>query len=149
MINLFTDLQEAIAARIETDDFVAGLPPIPVVTEKRGDLGRMIQEGIGKCGMVVVVTTPRLVPDPEIPSALTVSITLGVGERAATNRGPTGTRKPAIDLVVVLIALLWHWRPTGGWTEIEFLEATLEDVSDLVSYQLTFETRIRVESGTA
>lgn len=101
MTNIFANLQEEIAALLEADEWFAGTPPIGVVLEIRGDIGSEIDQRVKECGLVVLVTTPKITRgDPEVPGDMAVTVMVGIGERVRTNRGPTGTQKSAGDITV-------------------------------------------------
>lgn len=151
MTNIFANLQEEIAGRLSADEWFAGTPPIGIVQEILGDIDAEIDTRIKRCGVVVVVTTPRITRgDPNLKGDLAVTVMLGIGEMVRTNRGPTGTRKTAHDIAVSTMALLDQWQPTSSsWRPLQFRDATIVDgPSDMLSWQVIFDTQIRVQAST-
>lgn len=148
MTNIITQLQEEIAGVLTADGWISGTPPVAVVTEVEGDAVSEIRTRIGRCGCAVVVMTPRFASGGEGSDEIVVTVMLGIGERPKINRGPTGTQRRAPDLAVALVAMLDGWQAQSApYTTLSFRTATSVDgPEDLVTWELVFETRIRVRA---
>ena len=146
MINLFTDLQERIAGRLMAEDYLAANPAVKVSTEKDGDVGSAIDRGLKGNGLALVVMTPRVARRENLKDGLAVTVLVGVAENPMVNRGPTGTRKSANDVALVVMSALWDWTPSGAWAPLDFVDRTTDESTvDLVAYAVRFETWICVE----
>lgn len=99
------DIQESIAAVLTAHAYFTG---IDVITERKGDILNMIDAAIGKLGICVVVET--ITGKPEHGSIGSYSLDLNVGitvtENVLINQGATGTRKPASEMVAMILCLL-------------------------------------------
>jgi hypothetical protein len=112
-------VQEAIKERLEGHFYFAD---IPVLVEDKGDIEADVNQALGtltekktKMGICVVVSMPGArcrYPNAPGPLLDPLSITLSVVEDVASNRGASGTGKPALAVVEVVLRLLSHWTST-------------------------------------
>lgn len=150
MNSLFSDLQEAIAARLRGEAWLTEHPAVQISTEREGDVASAIERGLKGAGLAVAILTPRLAATDGPGRMLEVTLLVGVAENPRTNRGPTGTRKPACDVSTTILALLWDWTPDDIWQPLSFVERVIEESTpELVAHSMRFSTRVRVESGQA
>lgn len=147
MTNIFTELQEEIARRLRSDDWIKIEPAVEVLVEAAGDTFNQVQRTLSAHGMVVVVSMPEIGPVEDAGDSLVASVKIGIGERTGINRGPTGTRRLAFDGVVKCLALLRDQRPLEAWSELEFVRATHDEASaDFDLFTVEFRTVITVST---
>ena len=114
----FTDLQESAATLLKADAFFtpadAAVKPIPVFTEKMGDLANKIETKLATLGVSVVVITPLgKLPEPEVDVlTLSIPIVVQISETVLLNQSPTGTRKTALMCVRATMRVL-NGKPHG------------------------------------
>ncbi len=113
----FVQLQDNAAAALSADAlFTPAAPaaPVPVYTERIGDIVNKIEVSLGRLGICAVVLTPLgKLPQPDI-SVLTLNIPVivQISETVIVNQGPGGSQIPALALVKTAMRLLHH-RPHG------------------------------------
>lgn len=148
MSSLFSDLQELVAARLRTEAWLTEHPAVQITTEREGDVASQIERGLNGNGLAVVILTPRIESGDGAGLELEVTLLVGVAEKPKVNRGPTGTRKPAVDVSTCILGLLWDWRPADIWRPLDFLDRTIEESTpDMIAHSLRFQTRTRVKAG--
>jgi hypothetical protein len=149
MSNLFATLQNAVAQRIESADWLGGAtPPVKVVTEAAGSIDTEIEKRIAAKGLGVIVSTPEFSRrDADFREGLDFVLGVTLLEAPKINRGPSGTQKRYDDAALEITALLEGFAPAPGWLPLAFKSGTLVEASaDLVEYELTFETATRAEA---
>lgn len=146
MDNLFTRFQEALADRLRAEEWLASAPAPRIVSERVGDIGSAIDKELGGLGLCIAIATPEIGRGSEtIPDEMAVEVLVDVSERPLNNRGASGTRKPAVDVVQVVIANLWNQPILPGFSRLEFTRSNLVSATpDRVTYEIRFTTRIWV-----
>jgi hypothetical protein len=127
------DVQESVAAVLTADPYFAG---IPIITERKGDVLNQIEINLGKLGLCVVIET--ITGKPEHGAIGSYSLDLNVGitvtENVLINQGATGTKKPASEVVAMILCLLNPNRASvPAWAE-RF--ALVNDMGGSLIYQI-------------
>lgn len=154
-------LQASLVAILQADDFFSGLTsvnhqPIPIITEKKGDIQTQILTALGSVGICALVVTPifhfheHLIQDLSGWALLTVTIY----EDAVVNQSKQGTGIPAVALAERVVAIT-HWAlhgvPTGpialettAATRFLGVERPIEFISDgpPLQYNVGFQAHI-------
>lgn len=148
MSNLLHDLQDAVAARLDSAEWLGqATPPVRVATESRGDLGSQIAEQMARLNLALIVTTPSFARvGQRLSEGLAVTVGVTVVEHASANRGPTGTRRDYLTVALEVVALLEGFTPSPGHLPLRIESGALVDGGDpeKVFYQLEFGTVVRV-----
>src|SRR5215510_306832 len=114
-----TALQESAMTIMGADDFFNGLTsvnskPIPIVTEKKGDIQSQILTCLGSVGICALVMTPifefhnNLIQDLSGWALITVTIY----EDCTVNQSKQGTGIYGIALAERVVSIM-HWAPHG------------------------------------
>ena len=98
-----------------------------------------MRSALKKLGLAVVVLTPGHKPGQQATEAV-IDLVVGISENVITNRGRSGSQKPAIAAVEAAMASLMSWSPSDEWTPLKWLGSELLATEPL-AYQVTFETR--------
>ena len=123
----------AVKARIEAHAWFADLP---VITEDKGNIENDIEVALGtltekqtKIGACIVLLAPLAkCPNPNAPGPIIEPlIVVSVVEDVTINQGATGTGKPALQIVEMLMRRIHHFNST---------DANAAFVSDSVPYKL-------------
>ena len=95
----------------------------PIITEKMGDIPTEIEKALGtlsgvdgQIGLCLVVLTPKATirhQNAAGPVLETLDISIGVLENPVLNSGDSGTKKPAIRVVEMLLRYLHRRQITG------------------------------------
>jgi hypothetical protein len=115
-------LQQAAASILAADDFFSGAAsanavPVPIISEKKGDILSQIQTCLGQVGVAALILTPTFqfhetrnneIPDLNGWAYLTVTLY----EDTTVNQGVTGTGIFAIALAERVLCVL-HCAPHG------------------------------------
>lgn len=154
-MNVFSDLQESIIARlIAPDQKVPSLTPhagqVKWVSEDIGDLANVVLRATGKVGIIGIVVTPgggKLYKMGIFPISFRCPIEIQIQENVTVNRGDAGTQISALDLVQFCMLRLHLWSPTNQRiTNIEADETPFALVSDtpLLVYNVRFNAKLTV-----
>jgi hypothetical protein len=133
MINsTLAQLQSAVSSMLTVDHSFNGTDsangkPVPVITEKIGDLVTHVQQEIAKFGLVTIIATPDFKLENAKTNSLTAWVTLVilVSELVATNQSSSGTKIPA-QVLVCRIAELLHWKSHNTVANVDFRQQLLE-----------------------
>ena len=114
-----TALQTSAVALLTADDFFSGLAsvnskPIPIITEKKGDIETQILTALGSVGICALVMTPLFEFHQNLIQDLSgwAMITVTIYEDTVVNQNSLGTGIFAIALAERVVAVL-HWAETG------------------------------------
>ncbi len=129
-----TDLQSAIATRLEAHAVFVGPPAINVITEDQGDLGNLIEINLAKLGLAVVVGTPQITGGnlPEVDVTVVVMVT----EQPIINR-KKGLIASAADVGISAMEQLWGWQPSAIWSPIDEPKMQIKDTEPII-YEVSF-----------
>lgn len=151
---IFTDLQNALVARLMGDAYF-GAPETGVlaIAENRMDLLAELDQQLARCGLGVVVAIGQIASGEHGNDSVTeaiVTITSQVHEIPAINRAEGGTQKTALDVLVKHLSL-WGapWRPSDGWSPLQFTNFSLLEVDQdfgRITWQIEFQTRTFLET---
>lgn len=131
--------------------------PVPVVTEKIGDVVSYTQAAIGDMGLVAIVMTPdfKLMDARVAPLVATVRILVQISEFYSINQSKSGIGIPAATLASRVIELL-HWKSHNVVPNIDFkhqlitlLGVTIaghKDQRSTLTYLLMFQTQLRIKT---
>ena len=113
----FVQLQDNAASALAADSlFTPAAPanPVPIYTERIGDIVNKIDISLGRLGICAVVLTPLgKLPQPDIVAlTLSVPVIVQISETVLINQGATGSQIPALALVKAAMRILHH-RPHG------------------------------------
>jgi hypothetical protein len=110
------DIQEAISKTLTNDPFFAN---VPVITEAKGDVLNFIEQQVAKIGICVVVETMTGKPETLGVGAYTLDLKVGITvfERVVTNQGNTGSKKPASQVLAMILCLLNPARAVPAYAE--------------------------------
>ena len=99
------DIQDAIGKALTAHPYFSG---IPVITERKGDVMNKIAIALGKLGICVVVQvlTGRTESMGAGAYSLDLKVGLTVTENVPINQGNTGSKKPASEMVAMILCLL-------------------------------------------
>jgi hypothetical protein len=127
------DIQDEVKNVLTAHSYFTG---VEIITERKGDILNEIERNLGKLGICVVVET--ITGKPEYGAIGSYSLDLNVGitvtENVLINQGATGTRKPASEMVAMIMCLLNPNRPgVPAWVE-QF--SLVNDAGGLLIYQL-------------
>lgn len=117
------DLQEKVKVRLESMEFFsdsqAATPrPIPVVTEKLGNIESRIDQAVAKIGACALVTTPiGDLASADNPGLIfePLDLVVRVFENVTINRAPAGnySKQPASWIALAVAWRLQAWTPAG------------------------------------
>lgn len=156
-------LQAVLAAKLTIDPVFSGAQstngkPVPIVTEKIGDVINYTQSAIGLMGLVVIILTPefKLLDYKKSPLVGMVLIQIQVSEFYAINQSKTGIGIPAQTLSTRVVELL-HWQPNGVVSGIDPREELIKflgiklvksrnDQPQAVTYLLMFQTMLAIKT---
>jgi hypothetical protein len=170
-------LQSAVANLLLADGVFTGASsannqPIPVITEKVGDMLNDLQQKIIRFGLGVIVVTPNFVMQnkKEFDFSADVNISVQASEHVTLNQGSSGTQIPCLRLACRITELL-QWQPhnVGPWkggqqqnpdpkfTRMHLLNAQMrfqggqtvqgKVFEPVLSYVLTFKTSLVISTG--
>lgn len=143
MSALFSDLQQAVADRLEAHLGDAGGPRglVPLL-EIKGDLVTQIQQRLAKVGVGIAVLTPeirRMEGGGDNQVELRVSV--GIAEKPIVNLSSHGSGVPAIDIVSAVLGSLHGWQPESEqWSALVFEGLELVNVGEYVEYAMEYST---------
>src|SRR5262245_26134805 len=120
-MNVFSKLQQQVIGRLtatvtEVPSLVPANGAINWITEDIGDLASNIARLTKSVGIVGIVMTPgggRMYDVGIVPISFLCPIEIQVQENVTVNRGDSGTKIAALDLVQFTMLRLHLWSPTG------------------------------------
>lgn len=131
--------------------------PVPVVTEKIGDVVSYTQQAIGDMGLVTIIMTPdfKLMNSGVSPLYAVVRILIQVSEFYAINQSTSGIGIPAATLAARIVELL-HWQPHNVVANIDFKHQLItllgvsvrghQDQRSTLTYLLMFQTNLGIKT---
>jgi hypothetical protein len=110
------DCQQHLADLLNADPFFndpVTVRKIEVITQRKGDIQKKVQESLMKLGCGVIIQLPLATWEGEA-ERLTLGLKFGiiVTENPLINQGSSGTLKPAEDIVESVIRVV-HWKTNG------------------------------------
>lgn len=157
-MSTFSLLQKRVVSRLAADVFFT--PPAPrksivVLDEQIGDIVNRISKQIGSIGILALVVTPtgRKIDGSKRIIDLEVPLIVQIQEDVVINQASTGTRWPALDVVVRTMQLLHWWNPglTAGsyrMARLQLADVPFELVTQepLLTYNVNFVTTLIIPS---
>jgi hypothetical protein len=155
-MNAFSQLQQQVIGRLVADDTgVPSLVPatgeIRWITEDIGDLANIISRITGSLGIIGIVMTPgggKLFEAGIFPISFMCPIEIQIQENVTVNRGASGTKIPALDLVQFSMRRLHLWSPTGQRiNKIELDETPYVLVSEypVLTYNVRLNAKLTIQ----
>lgn len=162
MSTIFSDLREAIAARLRADDIIKGPPAIEVISFDQSDLDARINKaltqavgGESAAGICIVIGNVGFEPG-ESKEQIRATFGVTITENVALNSSDQGSGKRSEDLQGTIYALLCfesggieHWFPDSTWSDLTLRDSSIQDVGQQVTYTMTFTATAYVKRDTA
>lgn len=157
----FVLLQDKVKAQLEADAMFISTPggkPIPVYTERKGDLLSVIETALGTLsGICAIIYTPdaRMI-NPKGGKALDLvaPIRVQIQEDVTTNQS-SGTKVPALNVVQRVMELLHFWNPGILYGDNKTVRLHLEETPFLLLqedptliYEVMFSAPLNLSAPT-
>jgi hypothetical protein len=157
LYSMLEQLQNVAQAALAADSLFNGTGSangvsVPIVIERKNDIGTQIETALGSVGICALVTTPTFELFQEQDQDLSgwAELTVDVLENVTANQSQSGTQIRAIKLAVEVLAVL-HWYKTGlptgpagkpaafiGWPK----QIQLGSISPILTYTVNFRAHV-------
>jgi hypothetical protein len=154
---MLEQLQEVAVNALGADAMFSGSlsangAAIPIVLERKNDIGTQVETALGSVGICALVTTPNfeLFQEQDYELSGWAELTVDVLENVPANQAQGGTQISAIRLASEVLAVL-HRQPTGlttgpagrpatfiGWPK----QIQLGSISPILTYTINFRAHV-------